>query len=76
MNDNKLYALFWKLVATVLVATVVSCSTLNSVNTTKNNDTIGRMVTEGVSPKKAGCAVALANGSSTETLRMYCAIPE
>lgn len=76
MNDNELYALFWKLVATVLVATVVSCSTLNSVNTTKINDTVGRMVTEGVSPKKAGCAVALANGSSTETLRMYCAIPE
>jgi len=76
MNDNKLYALFWKLVATVLVATVVSCSTLSSVNTTQINDTVGRMVTEGVSPKKAGCAVALANGSSTETIRMYCAIPE
>lgn len=76
MDDNKLYALFWKLVATVLVATVVSCSTLNSVNTTKINDTVGRMVTEGVSPKKAGCAVAIANGSGTETLRMYCAIPE
>lgn len=76
MNDNKLYALFWKLVATVLVAIVVSCSTLNSVNTTKINDTVGRMVTEGVSPKKAGCAVAIANGSSTETIRMYCSIPE
>lgn len=76
MNDNKLYALFWKLVATVLVTIVVSCSTLNSVNTTKINDTIGRMVTEGVSPKKAGCAVAIANGSSTETIRMYCSIPE
>jgi len=76
MNDNKLYALFWKLVATVLVVTVVSCSTLNSVNTTKINDTVGRMVTEGVSPKKAGCAVAIANGSGTDTLRMYCAIPE
>jgi len=76
MNDNKLYALFWKLVATALVTIVVSCSTLNSVNTTKINDTVGRMVTEGVSPKKAGCAVAIANGSSTETIRMYCSIPE
>ena len=76
MSDNELYALFWKLAAAVLISIVVSCSTLDSVNTTKTNDTVGRMVTEGINPKKAGCAVAIANGSGTDTLKMYCSIPE
>lgn len=76
MDDNKLYALFWKLVAATIVSTVVSCTTLNSVNTAKINDTVGRMVTEGINPKKAGCAVAIANGHGLETTRLYCSIPE
>ena len=76
MGSNELHALFWKLVAAISVTLIVSCSVASVSNTTKINDTLSRMVTEGISPKKAGCAVALANGNTLESTRMYCSIPE
>ena len=76
MGNNELYALFWKLVAAILVTLIVSCSAASVSNSTKINDTLSRMVTEGIPPKKAGCAVALANGNTLESTRMYCSIPE
>lgn len=76
MDNNELYALFWKLVITSLIVLIVFCSTASITNTTKINDTLDRMVTEGINPKKAGCAIAIANNSTTEAIRLYCAIPE
>lgn len=75
METNKLFALFWKITGLVLVTTVVSCNIITVMNHSKINDTVGRMVTEGIEPKKAGCAVAIANGTN-EQVRLYCAIPE
>lgn len=75
METNKLFALFWRVVGVVLVTLVVSCNITTVVNHSKINDTVGRMVTEGVEPKKAGCAVAIANGTN-EQVRLYCTIPE
>ena len=76
MSGNELYALFWKLITVVLVVLVVSCSAASVSNTTKINDTLSHMVTEGIPPKKAGCAVALANGKTSGATRMYCSVPE
>ena len=76
MSDNELDALFWKLVITSLIVLIVFCSTASITNTTKINDTLGRMVTEGINPKKAGCAIAIANNRASEAIRIYCAIPE
>lgn len=76
MSDNELYALFWKLVAALLLTLMIFCSLTTVIKTNKTNDIVSRMVTEGVNPKKAGCAVAIANNSTTEGIRLYCAIPE
>lgn len=76
MNDNDLYALFWKLLAVCIIIISVSCNIKDAVVTSSNNIALNKMVSKGIEAKKAGCTVAIANGNTTEVIRMYCSIPE
>lgn len=74
MDTNKLYKSFWYALFLFLTISVASMSACSISNHTKTNETLSRMVTEGINPKEAGCSVAIANGSGTEQTRLYCAI--
>lgn len=74
MTDNKLYKTVWYGVFAVLIVLTISIASCSVSNHDKTNATLSRMVTEGVDPKEAGCAVAIANGNGSEQTRLYCAI--
>ncbi len=74
LADNKLYKSVWYGVFAVLIILTVSTASCSVSNHAKTNETLSRMITEGINPKEAGCAVAIANGGGLEHTRLYCAI--
>lgn len=53
----------------VLIVSSASCTV--SVNSNKTN-ILDKMVLSGITPKEASCAVAVADGGTTEAVRLYC----
>ena len=74
LNSNELYRAFWYAAFTCLTISIASMSACTVSTQIKINETLSRMITEGVTAKEAGCAISIANGNDAQHTRLYCAI--
>lgn len=78
-GDEQFWLILWNalfITIIIIVITIAGCSEAtskhNELQIIERHKAVAKMVSKGIDPKSAGCAIALAKGSADSETKLYC----